>query len=66
MWFKHDDAELEPLEEEVDFIITTSEELLSILPIHIKQGGIHKMDLFTSKGGLSLHYNTMGEDILLS
>ncbi|MDU0567811.1 HAD family hydrolase [Staphylococcus haemolyticus] len=39
VWFKHDDAELEPLEEEVDFIITTSEELLSILPIHIKQGG---------------------------
>ena len=38
VWFKHDD-ELEPLEEEVDFIITTSEELLSILPIHIKQGG---------------------------
>ncbi|RNM43900.1 HAD family hydrolase, partial [Staphylococcus aureus] len=32
VWFKHDDAELEPLEEEVDFIITTSEELLSILP----------------------------------
>ena len=38
VWFKHDDAELEPLEEEVDFIITTKE-LLSILPIHIKQGG---------------------------
>lgn len=33
VWFKEEDAELEPLPEEVDYTITTLEELLSILPI---------------------------------
>ena len=32
VWFKQEDAEIEPLEEEVDFTITTIEELLDILP----------------------------------
>ena len=32
VWYKQEDAELEPLEEEVDFTITTIEELLTILP----------------------------------
>ncbi|MDK7951437.1 HAD family hydrolase, partial [Staphylococcus lugdunensis] len=31
VWFKQEDAEIEPLEEEVDFTITTIEELLDIL-----------------------------------
>ena len=33
VWYKQEDAEIEPLEEEVDFTITTVEELLTILPI---------------------------------
>ena len=32
VWYKQEDAEIEPLEE-VDFTITTVEELLTILPI---------------------------------
>ena len=32
VWYKQDDAELEPLENEVDYIISTIEELLKILP----------------------------------
>lgn len=36
VWFKQEGAEIEPLEEEVDFTITTVEELLSILPIEEK------------------------------
>lgn len=40
VWFKEEDAELEPLPEEVDYTITTLEELLSILPIGKK--GIRK------------------------
>lgn len=34
VWFKEDDeVDVEPLPEEVDFTINTTEELLSILPI---------------------------------
>ena len=36
VWFKDEDAEIEPLPEEVDFTITTLEELLSILPMQQK------------------------------
>ena len=32
VWYKQDDAELEPLENEVDYTISTIEELLKILP----------------------------------
>ena len=48
VWYKQEDAEIEPLEEEVDFTITTVEELLTILPIKliIKE---KIMDLFTRK-----------------
>lgn len=35
VWYKQEDAEIEPLEEEVDFTITTVEELLTILPIKL-------------------------------
>ena len=34
VWYKQENAELEPLEEEVDYIITTIEELLTILSIN--------------------------------
>lgn len=48
VWYKQEDAEIEPLEEEVDFTITTVEELLTILPIKmiIKE---KIMDTFTRK-----------------
>ncbi|PTE93769.1 HAD family hydrolase, partial [Staphylococcus cohnii] len=36
VWFKDEDAEIEPLPEEVDFTITTLEELLTILPMKQK------------------------------
>ena len=39
VWYKQEDAEIEPLEEEVDFTITTVEELLTILPIKIDNKG---------------------------
>ena len=60
VWYKQEDAEIEPLEEEVDFTITTVEELLTILPIKmiIKE---KIMDLFTRKDGTSIHYSTLGE-----
>ncbi|MDU6180619.1 MAG: HAD family hydrolase, partial [Staphylococcus lugdunensis] len=32
VWFKQEDAEIEPLAEEVDYTITTIEEILDILP----------------------------------
>ncbi|ARJ12214.1 HAD family hydrolase [Staphylococcus lugdunensis] len=32
VWFKQEDAEIEPLDEEVDYTITTIEEILDILP----------------------------------
>ena len=63
VWYKQEDAEIEPLEEEVDFTITTVEELLTILPIKliIKE---KIMDLFTRKDGTSIHYSTLGEGYL--
>ncbi|GAA6817473.1 HAD family hydrolase [Staphylococcus sp. 18_1_E_LY] len=36
VWFKEADAEIEPLPEEVDYTISTLEELLTILPIEQK------------------------------
>ena len=39
VWYKQEDAELEPLEEEVDFTITTIEELLTILPENFEPEG---------------------------
>lgn len=39
VWYKQENAELEPLEEEVDYIITTIEELLTILSINKKEKG---------------------------
>ena len=39
VWFKEEDAELEPLPEEVDYTITTLEELLQILPLDEEQKG---------------------------
>ncbi|MBF7022835.1 HAD family hydrolase [Staphylococcus kloosii] len=36
VWFKEEDAEIEPLPEEVDFTISTLEELLTILPLEQK------------------------------
>ena len=39
VWYKQENAELEPLEEEVDYIITTIEELLTILSINKQKKG---------------------------
>ncbi|MDT3959134.1 HAD family hydrolase [Staphylococcus kloosii] len=36
VWFKEEDAEIEPLPEEVDYTISTLEELLTILPLEQK------------------------------
>ena len=39
VWYKQEDAELEPLTEEVDYTITTIEELLKILPDNFETEG---------------------------
>ena len=39
VWYKQEDAELEPLEDEVDYTITTIEELLNILPENFEPEG---------------------------
>lgn len=39
VWYKQENAELEPLEEEVDYIITTIEELLTILSVNKQKKG---------------------------
>ena len=48
VWYKQENAELEPLEEEVDYIITTIEELLTILSIN-KQKEIIKWNYLQEK-----------------
>ena len=59
--YKQENAELEPLEEEVDYIITTIEELLTILSINKQKKEIIKWNYLQEKGGFTLNYNTMGQ-----
>ena len=52
VWYKQEDAELEPLTEEVDYTITTIEELLKILPDNFETEGEKNnmaMDLILNK-----------------
>ena len=49
VWYKQENAELEPLEEEVDYIITTIEELLTILSINKQKKEIIKWNYLQEK-----------------
>lgn len=49
VWYKQENAELEPLEEEVDYIITTIEELLTILSVNKQKKEIIKWNYLQEK-----------------
>ena len=63
VWYKQEDAELEPLTEEVDYTITTIENCLKFYQIILKQKEKNNMamDLITKQDGTTLHYSTMGQ-----